>query len=566
MLPTHGPSQGATGLTREPGARLTSMRRAPGRPPWLWVVAACSTAAVVNLPLVYIFLRAGGNGLADYGRTVWNPLVGALLGRTVALVVGTVALTALIALAAAWLVVRTDLPARRFWAVALALPLVFPSYVAAFATVAVFGPRGHLQGWLEPLGVERLPAFAYGYSGALLVMSLFTFPYIYLPLVAALRQLDPALEESARGLGAGRWRIFGGIVLPQLRPALYAGSLLVALYALSDFGAVSIVRFNTFTLSIYNAYRGLFDRTTAASLATVLVVLTLTLIVLEAFLVRGLRPHLGRPSRPPERIALGRWRWPCLTGLGLLALVSLGVPCGVVTFWGVRGALTGGATSGASPAALLAPVLNSLGVSLLAALVSVAISIPIAAWSVRHGGRLARVIERMTYSGFALPGLVIALALVFFAARHAPVLYQTVPLLALAYVVRFLPEATASTRSAMAAISPAFEEAARSLGRTQGQVLRSLTLPMILPGLSAGGALVFLTSMKELPATLLLRPIGFETLATEIWSHASEAIYSAASLPALALLVVTAPPLYGLLIQPVLQDRGHAGGATGGAT
>lgn len=529
--------------------------RAPRRAPWPWVSAACLTAVVVNLPLVYIFVRAAGGGAAGYLKTVWNPFVGALLGRTLALVAGTVVLAASIALVAAWLVVRTDLPWRRFWAVAMALPLVFPSYVAAFATVAVFGPRGHLQGWLEPLGVERLPAFVYGYSGALWVLALFTFPYVYLPLVAALRKLDPSLEESARGLGAGHWRVFSGIVLPQLRPALYAGSLLVALYALSDFGAVSIVRFNTFTLSIYNAYRGLFDRTTAASLATVLVLLTLTLIALEALLARGLRPHLGRPSRPPSRIALGPWRWPCLAVVVLLTLVSLGVPCGVVAFWGVRGALSGGATSGVSGAALLAPALNSLGVSLLAAAASVVISIPVAAWSVRHGGRLARTVERLTYSGFALPGLVIALALVFFAARHASVLYQTVPLLALAYVVRFLPEATASTRSAMSAITPAFEEAARSLGRTPTQVLWTLTLPMILPGLAAGGALVFLTSMKELPATLLLRPIGFETLATEIWSYASEAIYSAASLPSLALLVVTAPPLYGLLIRPVLSDR-----------
>ncbi len=535
-------------------ARLLAGRSAPAAP-LAWVVPALAAATVVNLPLVYIFLRAGGQGGAAFAQAVWTPLVGALLARTLTLVAGAVAVAAVIALAAAWLVVRTDLPARRLWAVLLALPLVFPSYVAAFSTVAVLGPRGHLQGWLEPLGVERLPPLAYGFSGALLVMALFTFPYVYLPLVAAMRGLDPALEESARSLGAGRWRVFGGVVLPQLRGAFCAGSLLVALYVLSDFGAVSIVRYNTFTLSIYNAYRGLFDRTAAASLASVLVLLTLVLIGLEAWLARGQRPRPARAARASERIALGRWRWPCLAGLGLLALLALGVPCGVVAFWGVRGALAGAVGDGAPVAQVAAPAVRSLGVSLAAAGSAVLVSVPIAAWSARHGGRLARVVERLTYAGFALPGLVIALALVFFAARHAPLLYQTLPLLVLAYVVRFLPQATAATRSAMAQVAPSLEEAARSLGRTPLQVLTSLTLPMILPGLAAGGALVFLTSMKELPATLLLRPIGFETLATEIWSHASEAIYSAASLPALVLLLVTAPPLYLLLIRPALAER-----------
>ena len=519
------------------------------RAPLLWIVPSVLTALVVNLPLVYIFLRAGEQGWTEYWRIVWNPQTLLLLRRSLLLAFCAVTLAITIALPAAWLVVRTDLPARRFWAVLAALPLVFPSYVAAFSLMAFFGPRGYLQSGLERLHLTGLPALDAGFFAALASLGLFTYPYLFLLLVSALQELDPALEESARSLGAGPWRTFATVVVPQLRSPLLAGSLLVALYTLSDFGAVSIARYNTFTLSIYNAYRGLFDRTNAAALATLLVGVTFVLVVLEARLGRQDKPHRQRPPRLARPVPLGPWKVPGLLAMGLLAAVTVGVPTGTVGYWGLR-ALWSGNELGAVGAGLW----GSLSVSLLAALLAVLLSIPICAWSVWHQGRWSRWTERLTYSGFALPGLVIALSMVFFSVRYARPLYQTLPLLALAYVVRFLPEASASTRSAMAALSPAFQESARSLGRTPTETLFTLTLPMILPGLLAGGSLVFLTSMKELPATLLLRPIGFETLATEIWSSASEAIYSRAAAPALALVAATAPPLYWLLIRPVLKD------------
>jgi iron(III) transport system permease protein len=301
------------------------------------VVPSVATAVLVNLPLFYIFLRAGERGWNGWLEVVHTPQTVALVGRSLALVVGAVAVAVAVALPTAWLVARTDLPGRRLWATLGALPLVFPSYVAAFSLVAVLGPRGHLQGWLEPLGVERLPELAYGFSGALLALAFFTYPYVYLLLVAALRDLDPALEESARSLGAGPGRVFFTVVLPQLRRPLFAGSLLVALYALSDFGAVSIVRYNTFTLSIYNAYRGLFDRTTAATLATLLVGVTLFLVAAEALATRRVPPHRARASRPPLVVSLGPWRWPALLALGGLVLFTLGIPLGVVGYWGDRG-------------------------------------------------------------------------------------------------------------------------------------------------------------------------------------------------------------------------------------
>lgn len=513
-------------------------------------LAALATALAVNVPLLYIFVRASSAGWSRYAEVVFSPLTATLLLRTLSLVAGVLCLALPLAVGLAWLVTRTDLPGRRVWAVAVALPLVFPSYVAAFAWVSIWGPKGFAQKALAGMGVELLPSWAYGYSGALLVLALFTYPYVYLLVVAGLKKIDPATEEAARSLGRSSWQVFFGTVLPQLSRPLYAGSLLMALYTLSDFGAVSIVRYNTFTLSIYNAYRGLFDRTAAASLATVLVLLTIGLIAIEGRLSARLRTSQGRPSRPAELRALGPWRVPATLAVALLALVNLVLPLAVVVHWAVRALRLGNPLGAAGEAAL-----NSLVVSGPTAVAAVILSLPVSIWAIRHGGKTARLAMAATYGGYALPGLVIALSLVFFATRLAAPLYQTVVLLVIAYLVRFLPEAVSATRTSLGALSPTFEEAAKSLGRGSWAVVRTITLPLIRPGLLAGAGLVFLTTMKELPATLILRPTGFETLATRVWTATSEGIYSQAALPALALVCASALPVYLLIVRPVLSER-----------
>lgn len=522
----------------------------PRRAPWALSGASGLIVAAVTLPLAYVVLRAFQGGIARYIETVATERMAGLLWRTLILIAGVLAVAVPVALTGAWLVVRTDLKWRRFWATVLAIPLVFPSYVAAFALIAVLGPSGLLQGVLEPLGVERLPGVVYGYSGALIVLSLFTYPYIYLLLVPAWRALDPALEESSRTLGASPFRTWRGVVLPQLRSPLYAGGLLVALYVVSDFGAVSLVRYNTLTLSVFHAYRSLFDRTIAAATATVLIAVAILLVALQARAQRGFRAVRRGATRPSPRVALGRAQAPAQFGLALFALVTVGIPGGVVISWGLR-AFAVGNPLGTIGAALS----HSLQVSLLAALAASILALPVAFWAVRFPTRVSRTAERLCYSGYALPGLVVALALVFFATRHAGFLYQTSALLVLAYVVRFLPEALSATRSALSDVAPDFEDAARVLGHSRWSAWRRVTLPMIAPGIAAGAGLVFLTTMKELPATMILRPTGFETLATRIWAAADEGIFSEAARPALLLLVVSVLPVWWLSIRPALRDR-----------
>ena len=511
---------------------------------------AALTALAASIPLIYVFVRAASSGGSVWMRNALSGSSLALTGRTLLLVAGVVLLSLLVAAPMAWLVARTDLRARRFWAVLGALPLVFPSYVAAFSLVAVFGPRGFLQVWLEPWGVERLPAAVYGYSGALICLALFTYPYLYLLLVASLRSVDPELEEGSRSLGRGRWATLWLVVLPQLRPAIYSGALLVALYTVSDFGAVSIVRYDTLTLAIYNAYEAMFDRGVAAAVSSLLVAVALGLILVQTLLIRRVRPGRAVPRRPAKLVALGRAQWPCQLALSVFGLFTLGMPVGVIAFWAIRAIAVGNPLGAAGRVAL-----NSIGPSALAAVCSVALALAVATWAVRYPGWMSRTAERLAYSGYALPGLVIALALVFLAARHMVPIYQTLGLLVAAYVIRFLPEALAAVRASLAGVAPRFEEAGRSLGRSPAGVLRAVTVPMIRPGLLAGAGLVFLTAMKELPATLILQPIGFETLATRIWSAASEGVFSEAALPALVLVLASAVPVYVLIIRPALAAR-----------
>ncbi|HEU4451245.1 MAG TPA: iron ABC transporter permease [Gaiellaceae bacterium] len=519
--------------------------RAGRRPPLLLVAAGLVAVALVCLPLAYLVLR-----VVEGGGEAWSVLgrhrILELVGQT-ALLVGLVTGAALlVGVPLAWLVVRTDLPGRRFWAVAAALPLVIPSYVAALVLLAAFGPRGFLQQVLEgPFGVERVPDI-YGLLGAVLALTIATYPYVYLLTAAAFRDLDPALEEASRSLGRSRAETFRRVTLPVLRPSLGAGALLVALYTLSDFGAVSLMQYSSLTRAIFVQYRSLFDRTPAAVLGLVLVALTAVVLVLEAYSRGRARYHRPSPgaARAPQGVRLGGWRWPALAFCTAVVGFALALPLAVIGYWLERALSLERDLGDVWGAAL-----NSVLVSALAAGVAVAAALPVALLSVRYPARWTRALERLSYSSNALPGIVVALSLVFFAANYAGVVYQTLALLVFAYVVRFFPQAVAGTHSALLRVDPRLEEAARGLGKTPRRAFATVTAPLVAPGLLAGAALVFLSTMKELPATLLLAPIGFKTLATEVWTATTVASYSRAAFPALLLVLFSAPFVYLLTLR-----------------
>ncbi len=497
-------------------------------------VSASVVGAVAILPLVYLALRAfsAGPQLADL---LLNPRALEILIRSLGLTAAVAVVAVLLGVPLAWLTVRTDLPFRRGWLVLAVLPLVIPTYVSGLAYILALGPKGALQGMLAPFGVDRLPDL-YGFPGALLILGFHTYPYVTLTVRAALQRIDPSLEEAARSLGRGGWETFRYVLAPQLRPSITSGALLAALYALGDFGAVSLMNYQTFTWAIYLQYQSAFDRSAAAALSLVLAVIAGGILFADIATRKRVAYYRANPgvSRKAQVVRLGRGMWLPLAFCGLVTLLAVLLPLAILTGWAVQGIL-----HGQSVPLFFDAALTSVYVAAVAAGLTIVAALPVAILAVRYPGRLTSLLEGATYVGYALPRIALALGLVFFGANYVQPMYQTMALLFLAYVIILLPTALGGLTTSLRQVTPHLEEAARSLGRRPVEVFLRITLPIILPGVLAGAALVFLLTMEELPATLLLRPPGVETLATSIWSAASEALFTQAAMASLFLVLVS---------------------------
>ncbi len=482
----------------------------------------CVAAVIALLPLAYLVVVAARADPAVLLEQVLRPRSLTLLASSVGLAATVTAVSVVLGVGAAWLIERTTLRGRTVWGILAALPLAVPSYVAAF-------------NW-----ISAVPEIS-GFTGAAVVLSLSCFPYVYLPTAAALRRLDPAMEETSRSLGVGPYATFWRITLPQLRPAVAAGALLVALYTLSDFGAVSILRYDTFTRVIFTSFNASFDRTPAVVLSGMLVLVTAVIVVAEAR-TRG-RARYARlgsgAARSALRIPLGRNRIPAYAALSLLTAASLGVPVVSLAYW-----LSVGRSGEPDLPRIVEAISGSLVLAGGGAVVTMLLALPVGLLAARHTGRLPGLLERATYLGHAVPAIVIALSLVFFTVRYAIGLYLSIPLVLFAYAVLFLPLAVGAVRASAAQSPPVFEEVARSLGRAPRQVLRTITLPLAAPGIAAGTALVFLAAMKELTATLVLHPTGMDTLAIRLWTETSTRSYAAAAPYAALLMLVSVVPTF----------------------
>lgn len=530
------------------GPRLAALRISSPR----LTAAAGLVALGAGIPLFYVMYRA-----ATGGADVWT---GLLQTRLLMLLFNTLALTATVTLGTvvlgvtmAWLTERTDLPGRSVFRWLLALPLAIPAYIGAVIHLALLRPRGgYVPRAIEALIGRELPLpRPVGFAGAAFVLTIFMYPYVYLLSAAAFRSLHASLEEASRSFGRSTWGTLRQVTLPSLRPGLSAGALLVALDVLAEYGTVAILRYETFSSAIFVQLAGRYDREAAAVLSGVLVTIAVAALWGEIrYQGRARFTQMAGDWRPAPRHALGRGRLPALLLVLGVCTLSFIVPVGMLVVWTAQALLDPAAQAEAfrsGSQGLWHFAWNSLWASGLAAVLAVGLALPVALLAVRHPGRLSRALSRTCQVGYALPGVVVALSLILLVNRYLPFLYATPLVVVMAYVVRHMPQAVRSAEAAFGQVSVSVEEAARSLGRTPLRAFLQVTLRLAFPGLLAGAALVFLTSLKELPATLLLRPAGFDTLAVRVWIWAGEGFYTRAAPAALLLVLAASGPLYLLL-------------------
>ena len=525
---------GPAGIGDEPTGRVGSVPPAPaspgrrpgraGLPPWVLLVPALLVTALCLIPPGFVVASTVTIGWDTFHRLVFRARVGELLANTGLLVVLSCLTTATVGTAAALIVERLRVTGARLWAPLLVAPLAVPAFVTSYGWVSFFP-------WID------------GLFGATLIMTLAYFPFVFLPVAAALRGLDPAWEEHARTLGLRPAAVLFRVTLPQLRPAILGGVLLVGLHCLAEFGAFGMLRFATFTTAIYDQFSSSFASSAANMLAVVLVACCLLLVTGEAALSgRGRHFRIGAgAARRPARIGPGPRQIPALLFLAALVGAALIVPLSSVAYWLARG-------SDAWPEAMR----TSLTTILLAgagALVTVLLGFPVAYLAVRYRTRWTVTMERLSYLSGALPSIVVALALITVTIRFARPIYQSVITLLVAYVVLFLPRAMATLRSTLVQLPPGYEDAARALGARPMATMRRVVVPLAAPGIFSATALVFIGCATELTATLLLSPIGTTTLATRFWSLSGSIDYVQAAPYAAMMIIISAPVTYLLLQQ-----------------
>jgi len=493
---------------------MTRLLRAP-----VAIAAPAMLAAVVAIvPLVYLFD-------ASLSRGVENAIREIFLARTATLVLRTLLLTFIVTVACAvvgtinaWLVVRSSLPLRPMWLMLLAMPLAIPTYLSAFAWVS----------WIPTVS---------GFLGASIVLTLASYPYVMLPVAAMLRGADPMLEDVARSLGASAPSALIRVTLRQIAPAIWAGSLLVALYVVSDFGAVAAMRLETFTWVIYGAYRAGFNPTRAATLALVLVAMALLLIGLERHFRSRVTQRLGAGT---ARSTVRRTTLTLVAPALVVALTSIGFGIGVPLVSSIRWTREASATTDWS--AVFTTIMSSFWIGFLTGLATLLLALPVGILIARFKGRLADVTEGAVFVTHSLPGIVVALSVVYLGINLVRPLYQQVPLLVFGQVIIFLPLVVGAVRTSIEQSRLALEDVSRSLGVSRMATVFRVTIPLAIPGIAAGGALAVLGAMKELPTTLILRPTEVETLATSIWKYSVVSDFGAVGPYAVSLMLLAALP------------------------
>jgi len=535
----------ATGAEPVQTPEPKSMSRGPlfGGAPILLVAIAAVIVLFSLLPVLYLVAREGLD-FETVRRFLHSPSTRTLTINTIELVIAVTILTTVIGVVLATLVSSTDLPGRRFWTVMFTLPLGVPAFVSSYTWVALsfeYAPRSRLL---------------YSFPGVLLVLSLSLYPYVYLPTVAALRGLDASHEAVARSLGRSRFTAYLQVSLPLLRRPISGGALIIALHVVAEYGAIQLLRYQTLTTSIVQ--RALYLGAADAARALSLVLLALALIILagDYVLLRAavipIRVGSG-VAAPMTPWRLGVLRWPLLLASAAFSALALGAPLfgmlrGLEEIFFQRDQVDWTGLWLAARVTVLYAFLGAVVCSFLALFVSLLVT--------RYPSRLSIILERLAWISHSLPGVIIALALIYFSARHLHPIYQTSAVLIVGYSILYLPVAIGPQRAGLSQAQSNLEHVAQTLGAGSLGTFLRVTLPLALPGILAGAILVALNISKELTMTLLMRPTGVHTLATRLWSTTAGEVldFRVAAPYALTLVLLTAAPTW-LLVRTTLEPE-----------
>ena len=525
-----------------------------------WQLVAYLCAALVLMPLLVLLIS-----WQDIDQQIWGHLLQTqmlrLISNTLWLIAGVAAGVILLGVSLAWLTSLCDFPGRRWLDWALMLPFAVPAYVLAFVMVGLLDFAGPLQSLLRDwFGSDfRLPPIR-STGGVILTLVLVFYPYVYMLARSAFLAQGRGLMEASRILGQTPWQGFWRVAIPMARPAISAGTALAIMETLADFGAVSVFNYDTFTTAIYKTWYGFFSLQSATQLASLLLLFVFLALFAE-------RRAQGRNKRfpandKPRKGALYRLKGPLAwlaSGYCLLVLaIAFVIPVGQLLFW----LLSSGIAD--LDSRYWGLIRNTLTLGGIAAALTVSVAILLVLAQRLQPIRRVRSAVALANLGYALPGSVLAVGIMFFfsyldnhlvvplqawlgMANPAPLLLGGLFALLLAYLIRFMAVAYGPLDTSLARIRPSLPEAAQSLGQPGWVVFLRIYVPLLLPGILSAALLVFVDVLKEMPATLLMRPFGWDTLAVRIHALTTEGDWTRASLPALTLVLVGLLPVIVLI-------------------
>lgn len=516
-----------------------------------WQLPLWGTVAIVLMPL-FVIAISWHSAQAEVWQHLVDTGIGRLLKNTLMLMLGVGLVTMVVGVSLAWLTAVCEFPGRRWLDWALVLPLAVPTYVVAFVSLGLLGYSGPvLTAWREVFGADAWYPEIRSTLGVVLVMSAVLYPYVYMLSRSAFLQQGRNLTDTARALGLSPWQSFVRVVMPMSRPAVVAGMALALMEALADFGAVAVFNYDTFTTAIYKSWFGFFNLQAAAQLASLLL-LFVSLALLAEQRARGNRQLHHSALRRHERIHLrGARAWLasayCFTVLALAFIV----PLGQLVVWVVQTQFSG------LDQRFLALVEHTFILGFGSALIVVLWALLVAYAQRFNRGPVVDAIVRLTALGYALPGSVLAVGVImsftfldravlwplFGNAQAGQILVGSLAALILAYGIRYFSVGLGPVQSGLERVRPQIQEVAHSLGCNQWMVLKRVYLPLLTPGILTALVLVLVDVMKEMPATLLLRPFGWDTLAVRVYEMTSEGEWQRAALPALTLVCISIVPV-----------------------